>query len=260
MFPLGNTVIPKDFLMEVSKGNIPGHSLMLKFGHNHVSALGVAEDLWSSGGIYPFYPGTPQIMEILSASADDTIGSVAATAAFRVRVYGMGDKIKLQQEDVALAGATPVTLVNQYRRIYRMEVIDGAGREGANAGLITCRIKTVGTVAAVIDAGAGQALMAVYTIPRGYTGYLYRFYATIGKGKDMEIRLKTAVYRAGLQSPFVQKGHIMLYEGSYESVSLGALILPAKTDIKIEVVSTQNNQDVTGGFDILLIEDGFRNA
>ena len=260
MFPFGNSIIPKDFLLEVSKGNIPGHSLVLKFGHNHVTALGVQEDLWSSGGAYTFYPGTPQIMEILSSSGDDAAGAVALIGANRVRVYGMGDKLRLQQEDVIMAGATPVTLANQYRRIYRMEVIDGRSREGANAGTITCRIVTVGTIAAVIDIGAGQTLMAIYTIPRKCTGYLYRFYANIGRGKDMEVTIRSAIYLQGLQAPFIEKEYVQLYENSVQFYKPGALMLPAKTDVKMSVVSTQNNQDITGGFDILLVEDRYRYA
>ena len=45
-----------DFMLEVAKGNVVGHSQMNKYGHNpEVTTATDPEDVWSGGGLYEFY-------------------------------------------------------------------------------------------------------------------------------------------------------------------------------------------------------------
>jgi hypothetical protein len=66
-----------DFMFEVAKGNIPGHSQMNKYGHNEAVATG-PEDVWGGGGIYDFYFITNQTVEAVSTDVDD-VGSVPSS-------------------------------------------------------------------------------------------------------------------------------------------------------------------------------------
>ena len=42
------------FLLRVAKGEIPGHSIVSKFGQNLDVDSGLYEDIWEGGGTYPY--------------------------------------------------------------------------------------------------------------------------------------------------------------------------------------------------------------
>lgn len=61
----------RDFFLEVAKGNIPGHSFVLKFGENLDIDTGGFEDVWDVGG--PYVPPTQaRTHDLASTSANDT--------------------------------------------------------------------------------------------------------------------------------------------------------------------------------------------
>ncbi len=71
---IGNT----DFSLEVSKGNIPGHSLMAKFGEvTGLPNTGVFEDVWDVGGTY-VPPTETRTHNVASSSINDE-GTVVNT-------------------------------------------------------------------------------------------------------------------------------------------------------------------------------------
>jgi len=134
-----------NFMLEVVKGNVPGHSAINKFGQNPAVAT-TGEDVWSGGGTYAFYPTTAQNMEILSDSANDT---AAGTGARTVQVFGLDENWEEATETVILNGTTPVALTNTYIRMFRAVVLT-AGSVETNDGNLIVRIVTVGTVAIYI--------------------------------------------------------------------------------------------------------------
>ena len=66
-----------NFMLEVAKGKIDGHSQMNKYGHNESVAAG-PEDVWGGGGIYAFYFITNQTVEAVSTDVDD-VGSLVSS-------------------------------------------------------------------------------------------------------------------------------------------------------------------------------------
>jgi hypothetical protein len=66
-----------DFWFEVSKGKIPGHSQMNKYGHNESVNTG-PEDVWGGGGLYDFYFTVNQTVEAVSTDVND-VGSAIST-------------------------------------------------------------------------------------------------------------------------------------------------------------------------------------
>ena len=66
-----------DFMLEVAKGKVAGHSQMNKYGHNESVAAG-PEDVWGGGGIYDFYFTTNQTVEAVSTDVDD-VGSLVSS-------------------------------------------------------------------------------------------------------------------------------------------------------------------------------------
>lgn len=110
-------------------------------------------------------------------SVDETIGdayrvvSNLGVGASVLSIDGLDANFMRQTEFEILNGVTPVSTVNTWTRINRMQVF-GRGTTGA-VGTITATAQTDGTVTAQIVDGNNQTLMAIYTIPMDETGFLF---------------------------------------------------------------------------------------
>ena len=249
----------KDFYLEVAKGNIPGHSYINKFGHNPAVETG-PEDLWSGGGSYAFYPTTAQAMEIVSDSDDDL--DITGIGARTVMIFGLDSNWDEISETIELNGQNSVDLNLTYIRIYRAIVVT-AGSSNTNVGNITIEQDGgAGDTGAYIEATDGQTQQAIYTIPRGKTGYFLKGYVGIaddGKtAETAEFKWK-AKANNGVNGAWATKGQISCSTlgSSWWQYEYGvpAGQIPEKTDIKLECTTTTAAMGMVGGFDILMVDD-----
>jgi len=114
-------------------------------------------------------------MKVSSSSADDT---ALGTGARTVSVQGLDQDYNEVAETVTLTGQTAVLTTTTFIRVFRAFVIT-AGSGGTAAGTIYVGTGTVtagvpATVYADIPVGENQTLMAIWTVPAGYTFYMYR--------------------------------------------------------------------------------------
>lgn len=246
-----------------SLGLSSGVSTENKFGHNPDIDTGTEpEDLWEGGGLYPFVSAA-QVLQVSSASLNDD-GDPVGTGAHTVIIYGLDSNWNEVSATVILNGTTIVETIVQFIRVYRAVVI-ASGAVGSNDGLITITYKTAGTTAAVITAGSGQTLMAVYTVPSGTTALLTTMYATINStlnnatGSRATIKL---LFRSGADSatPVWVIKHL-------ESIAIDGtsrmaknwnpnLRVLEKTDIVIRCsLVSDNDSSVSGGFDMYVIKN-----
>jgi len=250
-------MLSANFLLEVAAGNVPGYSPVNKFGHNPLVLTGGA-DVWAGGGTYSFYPTTAQSMEIVSQDGNDTNGG---TGAWTVTVFGLDSNWDEQSETVTMNGTTPVALSNAYIRMNRAIVIT-AGTLETNAGLIAVQESGGGAVGVVIGTGDGQTQQAIYTIPNGKTGYFIKGYVGLGNdnknGEDGTFQWKVKPNNIA-NAAWQVKGHMVLINvgSSHWQYEYGvpAGPIPAKSDIKIEVLSASATIDAVGGFDLILIDN-----
>jgi hypothetical protein len=149
------------FELQVSRGQIDGHTPINIFGYSAAvgsSALGpLWEGLTLSGGACA-YPGSAAQLVLVSDSASDT-------TALSVRIDGLDASYAPISETIAMNGTTNVTTTNSFLRINLMSTTNGL-----NVGNITAKISS--TTYAKINAGIGQTQMSLYTVPKGYTFYL----------------------------------------------------------------------------------------
>jgi len=161
------------FDLQVARGQITGHKSLFKFGNNP-DINGSLETIWSHGGLY-VYPTSAIQMKVSSSSADDT---ALGTGARTVSVQGLDQDYNEVAETVTLTGQTAVLTTTTFIRVFRAFVIT-AGSGGTAAGTIYVGTGTVtagvpATVYADIPVGENQTLMAIWTVPAGYTFYMYR--------------------------------------------------------------------------------------
>jgi len=159
------------FNLQVARGQVPHHKTLFKFGNN-ADINGSLETIWSYGGLY-VYPTSAIQMSVSSSSANDT---AAGTGARTIVVSGLNAQYAEISETVTLNGQTAVLTTNTFIRVFRAFVVT-AGSGGTAAGTIYIGTGTVtagvpATVYAEIVLGENQTLMAIWTVPAGYTLYL----------------------------------------------------------------------------------------
>jgi hypothetical protein len=233
----------EEFNLNVSRGKTRGASQIHKFGATPSQSINTTASIWDKGDtLYPWSAfDTPGVLVGAQVGADDN-GKV-------VTIEGLDENFELISEEFILSSAGTVTGTNTFKRVYRGYVSSGAG---TNVGQLN--FSRGGTQVLRILAGAGQTLMAVYTVPAGYTGYLYQGVATAQSGADatgyMYVRYNSVatIFRVG-HTFEVAGGGEYTYKFAFPQE------MPEKTDIDVRLSTRSNNGRFTAAFDILLIKN-----
>ena len=241
------------FDLQVVRGQVDGHSQVLVSGYN--TAVGTSyETIWSESSIY-VYPASASVMEISSSNASDT---VAGTGARTVTIYGLDGNYNQINETVSLNGQTAVNTTNSYLRVFHL-MVNTAGSGGAAAGTIYAGTGTVTTgkpanVYGVYTADGGSTA-CIYTIPAGYTGYIFDFLVSSA------ITTANAFSSIGL--------YARPYGGVFDNTiqgrcaNGGAFVIPLnypiafseKSDIEVRALSSSASANVTANFSIVIIKN-----
>ena len=247
--------ISNDFFLELAKGNIPGHSIVHKFGKNpDIDIASGFEALWNGGEEYTGFNATEaQIVEVYSTSANDTAaGSGARTA----QLFGLDKNGDEQDEVIILSGliGTSVDSAKEYLRLDRVK-ITSAGTTGHNEGAITVRQKTtIANIFAVMPIGNNQTAIACYTIPNKQRGLLYDWFASAAKKQTAfsNARIKArpfgGVFQVKEEMSVVTSGSSLVDRG----YKLPKNTLGPMTDIYIEADTDTNGMGISGGFSLIL--------
>ena len=224
-----------------------------RFGFNNDIDTGAAEDIWTSGGMFP-YLTTARTLSIVSTSASDT--AAAGTGARLVVVDGLNSAFVEQLEVVAMTGLVPVITALSYLRIDRIFVFT-AGSTKFNVGMITATATVDLVVQAtipIVPTPLGTSFGAFYTIPAGKVGVFNDVHASLGGGgaATAVVRLfirdaanPDGAWRAGfrftLQATSSDRHHVL---------PLPALI-PEMYDLRLSATVGQNNTEVEAGFSLM---------
>jgi hypothetical protein len=145
------------FELQVSRGQIPGHSIRNLFGTNPAIGNSFVTP-WENNTALPFL-SAEQNLSLVSSSASDT--------AVSILVSGVDESYAQVSETVALNGLTAVTTTNKFFRINDLITVSGNA-----VGDVTASYS--GTVYAKILATYGRNQAAVFTVPLGHSFYLGR--------------------------------------------------------------------------------------
>lgn len=239
----------ESFYENVSLGVMPGLSTMDKFGRNPDIDTGTdPEDLWDGGGIWAA-PSTACKHNVASTDSND---NATGTGAQTMQIFGLDADHSEQTEIVSLDGTNNVPTEYLHIMIYR-KIVRSAGSNGANIGTLTATSQADGTVTAQIAPGNNKTLMAIYQIPGDKIGLLSQYYVDInessGPGRvsfDLLIKPINEVWQVNHhRGGDTRIPHKFTYPRP---------ILP-KSLVKLgNLIVTNNNSDVSGGFEILLVD------
>lgn len=243
-----NTVSSGNWGLDVALGNIPGYSNIHKFGAVPSMSQNQTGSVWDKDDtIYPW-------------SAWDTAGSVTiATTAVNgststlddglmITLVGLNDSYEAVTETLTISGSS-ATGTQIFKRLYRAYVTDGA-----SSNQTQIRVSRGATEVLRINIGKSQTLMAIYTVPAGYTGYLLQGTASVQYGADatgdMFVRyFGQDTFRVGHSFEVSGAGGQYIYPFSVP------VAIPEKSDIDVRVAVRSNNARVTAAFDLLLIQN-----
>ena len=244
----------EQFYLQLARNQIQGHKFQFKFGYN--PTVTTAETtVWTQGGVYAYQASAIQL-KISSSSANDT---AAGTGARTISVQGLDSAYNEISETVTLNGQTPVLTANNFLRVNRMFVI-AAGSGNTAAGTIYAGDGTVtagvpATVYAVISLGENQTLMAIWTVPAGYTGYLVESTLNVGDAGASQSLIGRLMQRQ-INGVFRTVSKIVLHDGTANfDGSTIPLTFPEKTDIEIRATSTAGTNQAGANFALIYIKN-----
>lgn len=226
--------------INIARGQVLNTTYIHKFGAVPSMSNGTSGTIWDvNDTVYPWATwATPGVLTIPAVNAADN--------GHRVVVQGLDENFDITEEEFTLSSSTTVTGTKTFSRVSRAYYYD----DTTNAGDID--IQRGGVTVARISAGKAQTLMAVYTVPAGYTAYLIQGITSIQYGGDATIDMFVRYYpRSSFRISL--SGEVAGTGGPYHYEFSVPVIIPEKSDIDVRTSVRSNNARVTAAFDLILI-------
>lgn len=242
------------FGLQVSRGQIQGHSNVLIFGYN-ADVDTSEESVWPAGGTVP-HPTGASVLKISSSDANDT---AAGTGARTVFIEGVDGSYNVVSDTVELDGQTAVNTINEYLYVNRFFVLT-AGSGGQNAGNINAGTGTVtsGVPAVLYDliaTGYNNRTSGHYCVPAGYTGYMVEGLLSAGQASGstaltgfLKQHGPDGILRVGAVSTVNNSAAVYMFDPPYT--------IPEKNCVGATAIGAANNNAVSSYFNIVLIKNG----
>ena len=222
---------------------------------------GILTDIWDIAA-QPVWiaPTQARIHQIVSTSADDD-GNPAGSGARTIRVSGLTDwNLKETSEVIVLNGLTDVPTVNAYVMINRLEVLTSG--TSLNVGIITAIADVDGGITAQMTAGRGESLTTLCGFSSLQTMYVSRLYGNMLKsgGQAASCDISFCYNREPDQQTtnFVDQHTFGLISTGTSALTINYAtpkVFAGPALIKMQVVSSINNLQVSAGYDHQLIDN-----
>jgi len=180
-----------DFGVDVAKGEVPGHSVIQKFGRN--SAVGSSFVPICLSGFYRT-PTSNTALEVVSTDADDTFLGAGARTIYYEGLQVQSGLLVVVSDVVELDGTTAVALPDSLIRLYRWYVASSGTyatqSAGSHQGDITIQESGGGSVWAKIENNGfprAQSQIGAYTVPTGFTAYVGKISYSVESDKEADI-------------------------------------------------------------------------
>lgn len=168
-------ILSYDFLINVSRGNVPGYSLIHKFGSGPISTtlVPIAPDLHYET------PTTAVALEIVSSDAADAQNGAGARQITVVGLNASWEEVTQVVSTHATDGTIAVSIPTSLIRLYRWYVSSSGTyatiAAGSHVGTLTIRVAGGGATWSTIGISPfpiGQSEIGCFTVPLGKTAYL----------------------------------------------------------------------------------------
>ena len=248
---------PRNWLIEVQKGNVPGTTIVHKFGRNQavpnasfafVNLLGLTA--------WPLSAATTVRVKAGGNAADDTAGN----GAREITIEGLDGTGAAISEAVATAGASASSATAaSYLRVHRA-FVSAAGTYGtANTAAVTIENSAGGTDLIQIATEEGQSQFGGYSIPLAKTGYFLGVHIMVDSNKPADLAFYQRRDITDTTAPLASKRLLFYFDGTAGHMTFKpqtpSAPLPALTDIWWEAQGSGAGTEVSVDFEILLVDD-----
>lgn len=247
------------FELQVARGQVAFHKSVFKFGFNP-DIDNSLETVWAQGGLYSYLSSATTLYISSSSTADDAAGTGARTAT----VSGLDANYDEVSVTVDLDGQNGVQLgsASNWIRVFRVTV-DTAGSGGQNAGVIYVGDEASPSSGvpsnkyATVAVGDNQTLMALWTVPTGYTAYLLQTDVTAATTQNNKYAIVHFVAREN-GGVFQVKDKFVKSESSHHQQYHIPLKFEEKTDLEFRVIGDSASADiaVSAAMDIIYLQNG----
>jgi hypothetical protein len=252
------TYLPnQDYLIEVQRGNVPGESMVHKFGRNDA----VPNGSWAFVNLLGFTAWPLSAATTVRVKAGGNAADTAAGAGAReVTVQGINASLAESSETIATAGASASAATStSFWRVHRAWVSSAGTYGAANTAAIDIENSGGGTDLIQIATEEGQSQFAGWTVPTGKTAYLLHINVTVDALKPSDIRLFTRANMNDTSAPVSAKRLKLYFDGvsgnmDYHPVG-PELVIPELTDIWFEAEGDGALTEVAVDFELLVIDD-----
>ena len=233
--------------LNVSRGKVRGTYHIIKFGEN-LDVDGSMETIWDGGGLYTYLTNAATVT-VTSTDNDD---AASGTGARTVTVEGLDANYNQVSETLTVGGSAGSV---EFFRVFRAFVAT-SGSSGTNEGTISITqdattLAQIRTVGSPISTGLGQTFMSIYTVPAGYTGYIFDWNVSTAKA-DGDVFL---VKRLSNDGAWRVQDTIHTNSNDVERTYKFPLKIEEKADIEVRALSPTNNMKCAATFCILLVQN-----
>ena len=242
------------FGLQVSRGQIQGHSSVIVFGYNPDVDTS-EESVWPDGGTIP-HPTSASVLKISSSSANDTSAGTGARSVF---IEGLDGDYNVVSETVILSGQTAVNTTKSYLYVNSFYVVSvGSGGENAgniNAGTGTVTAGVPAVLYDIIATGYNNRTTGHYCVPAGYTGYLIQ--GVFSSGQASGSTAVTGFLKQHGPDGILRVGAVTTVNNSTADYLFEMpLQIPEKNCVGSTAIGSASNNAVSSYFNIVLIKNG----
>ncbi len=220
----------------ISEGSLAGYSGVHKYGAVFGTDSAELSTLWtyaktSGQTVYPWDTAAGVLTAVSTSGSDTSV----------VTVQGLDNDYNFVEETFTLTGTTPTAAGSTtFKRVNRAFM-----NTATNVGDI--QIKNGSTVVTQIEAGFGQTLQLLYTIPAGKTGYLLNLNASASKNQVVDI----VFFQRPLNGAFRAAATMSLNQGNQTIDFSVPIKFTEKTDLDLRVRGS-SNATISADFTLIL--------
>ena len=236
----GNAISGSYFL-DISKGKIPGNSVVFVGGRNRQVPVNTIASIWNYGGLYPWsvWDGGAGTLSLVSNSASDT--------NITILLDGLDSNYNIQTEVITINGVTPVVTTKSFLRLNSATVI------GSKACVGIVDIRRNGTVVGRINSDKQSTSMSIYTVPAGHTAFsMWGDFSILGNN-SAEMQAFWRFYGGVFIGVYATE----VTGTTYQSTPPLPGAIPEKTDIDNRVAFGTNNLTASSNQQLLLVNNNY---
>lgn len=252
-----------DFGVDVAKGEVPGHTVIQKFGRNSAVSSSFVPICLSA-----FYrtPTSNTALEVVSTDVDDTFLGAGARTIYYEGLQVQSGSLVVVSDVVELDGTTPVALPDSLIRLYRWYVassgVYASQSAGSHQGDLTIQESGAGNVWSKIENNGfprAQSQIGAYTVPTGYTAYVSKISYSVESDKEADILMFKREGVLNTSAPYnamTLVTEINSATGNYTVEYRTPLKFEEETDFGFLGKLKANTGPMTVDFEIKLVQNG----